>query len=83
MEEIKKSVVKLVESKKIENLKQLVLIEINEILKKVSGKKSYAKLTELESLLELFHEEIKKYHDTNKNYYNVYMIYEKIKELNN
>jgi hypothetical protein len=29
MEEIKKSVVKLVESKKIENLNQLVLIEIN------------------------------------------------------
>jgi hypothetical protein len=83
MEEIKKSVVKLVESKKIENLNQLVLIEINEILKKVSGKKSYAKLTELESLLELFHEEIKKYYDTNKNYYDIYMIYEKIKELNN
>ena len=83
MDEIKKSIVKLVETKRIENLNQLVLIEINEILKKVSGKKSYAKLTELESLLELFHEEIKKYHDTNKNYYNVHIIYEKIKELNN
>ena len=79
----KKIIVKLVESKKIENINQLVLIEINEILKKVSGKKSYAKLTELESLLELFHEEIKKYYDTNKNYYDIYMIYEKIKELNN
>ena len=83
MDEIKKSIVKLVETKRIENLNQLVLIEINEILKKVSGKKSYAKLTELESLLELFHEEIKTYHNTNKNYYNVYIIYEKIKELNN
>ena len=48
MDEIKKSVVKLVETKRIENLNQLVLIEINEIFKKVSGKKSYAKLTELE-----------------------------------
>ena len=81
MEEIKKSVVKLVESKRIENLYQLK--EINEFLKKVSGKKSYAKFTELKLLLVLFHEEIKKYYDTNKNYYDIYMIYEKIKELNN